>query len=208
MTAVLPTMALAGVLAGAALAGGGLAMAFVRLPLWVLPLAAGCALALALWLGGPASPADAIWSAALILPLTALAFIDAATRRLPDILSLALIALGLCRLAAQGDPVLPMAAAAAGLVALGLAIDRLAPDGAIGAGDILLAAAVMVWLGPGPLVELAVVLAILLWLHFLARAIWRLAMRRPGTDAGLPLAPAAALAVAALWIAALPQAAP
>lgn len=204
MTGTLPHWAFAAACMAAALAGTALARGFERLPAWAEAGAVLAAGLVALWFGNRVSGADAAWTAALILPLAALAATDAAAHRLPDLLSFALIGLGLARLAVAGDPVLPPAGAAAGLVLLGLAIDRYAPDGPVGAGDLLIAAAALVWLGIGPLLELFLLAAVLLWLHFLALTLLRLAGILPRAGGGVPFAPAFALSLSALWIAGLP----
>jgi prepilin signal peptidase PulO-like enzyme (type II secretory pathway) len=136
------------------------------------------------------------WSVVLITLLTALALIDAATHRLPDILSLALIALGLAQTAITGDPVWLRLIAAVLLVAMGLLTDRLFPDSPVGAGDFLLLAGVLCWLGFAPLLELAMLTAALLWVHWLI-----LLVVHRGRAGGAPLAPALALSCYALWLA-------
>jgi leader peptidase (prepilin peptidase)/N-methyltransferase len=136
------------------------------------------------------------WTCALLVPLTALALVDAVTRRLPDILTLAVLALGLARLATAGQPWVMPGMLALVWFAVGLLVDRLAPDGPIGAGDFLLLGAASVWLGIAALLELGLLTALLVWAHYLG--LW---LTGRATD-GVPLAPSMALSLLALWLAA------
>jgi leader peptidase (prepilin peptidase) / N-methyltransferase len=171
----------------------------VSLPIWAGALAMALVGAVTLGFGPPQGAQvgpQLAWSVVLITLLTALALIDAATHRLPDILSLALIALGLAQTAITGDPVWLRLIAAVLLVAMGLLTDRLFPDSPVGAGDFLLLAGVLCWLGFAPLLELAMLTAALLWVHWLI-----LLVVHRGRAGGAPLAPALALSCYALWLA-------
>ena len=194
----LPLVALAAL--AAAIGGMQLARVFdkVALPSWADPMAALATGAVVLTFGQPSSADLVLWSVALLVPLVALAAVDIATHRLPDILSLALIFLGLGR-TAWGDQNWQVSAAlAAALVATGLMVDRFTPKATVGAGDLLLLGAAIAWIGPEPMLELAIVATLLLWLQFLCVAVFSLIKNRaPGT--GMPLAPALALALTALW---------
>ena len=175
----------------------------VTLPRWAAPLAAIVGLGLVLGLGRPTALGPMLWTCALVAPLTALGAIDAATRQLPDLLTVPLIALGLARMALTGGPVALAGGIAIGLFLLALMVDRFAPDAAIGAGDILLAGVALAWLGPAPLLELAIFATLLLWLQFLVR-LARRGLGAGAADHGMPLAPAFSLALMALWLADLP----
>ncbi len=144
----------------ALMAGAGVMIAG-RLPDVAVPFRAAAAVAaltagMTLALGQPTAAGPALWSAALVLPLAALATVDAATRTLPDALTFAWAALALAHLWWTGAPLTAPLAGAAALVALGLLVDRLAPDAAVGAGDLLLLAGVILWLGFAPMLELAI----------------------------------------------------
>lgn len=192
MLPVLATMAAAGV-------GGWLATRFdgITLSGWALAIGPLLTGAMVLVIAVPSGPL--IWTLVLTLTLTALALIDAATHQLPDVLSVSLIGLGLAQVVLTGDPVWGRLTAAVLLVAFGLLSDRLAPQGAVGAGDFLLLAGAVSWLGFAPLLELAMLAALLLWAHFLLL----IGLRRCGMvrGTGVPLAPALALAWFALWLA-------
>jgi hypothetical protein len=198
------SLALAGVALAAAGAGAMLAMAFAPVPRMVQAGAALTAAALALAVG-PEAPTAAflIWTALLLVPLVAIALTDAATREIPDLLTLALAAGGLARLALSGGPVWPLALAALALALCGLAIDRFAPSAPVGAGDFLLVAGGLIWTGPLVLIELALICGVLLWLHWLV--LWALAMAGllpRDRLAGVPFAPSYAIALALMWFSA------
>lgn len=198
----MPGWAAALALSLAALAGMRLARRFegVSLPPWAdgvaLLMAGGLALAFP-----PPSPGALVWGMVLVLPLTALAAIDAATRRIPDLLSFLLILTGLGQTVISGGPVPLVALVTALLVLAGLASDWLLPDSAVGAGDLLLAAAAVAWVGLGPLLELLMIAAVLLWLHFLLALLLRAARPAPGAAGGVAMAPSLAVALAAVWLA-------
>jgi len=176
----------------------------VSLPLWAEGLSVAICGALVLWLGGAASLPHLLWTTALVLPLATLAAIDAATRQLPDMLSWLLSALGVAHLLATGAALATPVAAALFLVLSGLALDRFAPDSPVGAGDFLIAAVAVIWIGVTPLIELALIAAVLVWLHFLLLVLLRLAGLVRTEPGGAPLGPSLAIAIAALWIAAPP----
>jgi prepilin signal peptidase PulO-like enzyme (type II secretory pathway) len=176
----------------------------VAVPRWAPVAVAVLTAGLALALGQGTVLWPALWSAALVLPLAALATVDAATRTLPDALTFAWAALGMAHLWWTGAPLAAPLIAAAALVALGLLVDRLAPDAAVGAGDLLLLAGVILWLGFAPLLELAILAALILWAQLAARFVLA-RLRGAAVPQGLPLAPALALATLALWLADLPR---
>lgn len=98
----------------------------------------------------PVSLTFALWSAVLILVLSALTVMDAVTRTVPDLLTLPLIPLGVLHAQMSGAPGMVFALAALSVIALAVAgrvlIRR--SEGWIGEGDILLIAAAVAWFGP------------------------------------------------------------
>jgi leader peptidase (prepilin peptidase)/N-methyltransferase len=178
--------------AAAALAGLALAQPFEPGPgPWRRLAAAGAVLPALIVAPGGADAAFLAWTALLVTLLVALAAIDLASRTVPDLLSLPLIAFGLVHAWARG---LAAPALLALVVALVLAA-WLVPGRwrrGVGGGDVLLAAGALAWLGPGVAIDLAVLVSVFL----LPLAAW--ARARPG-GAGIPAAPAVAAAVATLW---------
>lgn len=137
---------------------------------------------------------------ALLALLAALAWIDGRERRLPDRLTLPLVALGLLLAAWRegGPPLAEAGGAALGFAvfwALGAAFHRARGVEGLGLGDAKLLAAAGAWLGAGalPLLVLAAALAALLFV-----AVARAAGRRVRRE--VAFGPWLALAFAALWL--------
>lgn len=156
---------------------------------------------------GPVPLGFALWSMVLILGLSGLAVIDAASRTVPDILTLPLIPLGLIHAQMNGAPSLVFAVAILGLVgaalALHLALRRQADW--LGAGDVLLLAGAVAWFGPANLPDLMFLTGLLLLTRL---GLGHLIDLRPatcvpvarGTDRALPLAPALGAAQLLIWM--------
>lgn len=148
----------------------------------------------------------ALWSVVLILGLTGLAVIDAATRTVPDLLCLPLIVLGLVHAEASEAPVAGYATTSIAILILGAIVARVAGGAArwIGGGDVLLLSGAAAWFGPAALPDLVIVASALL----LARlAVAPLIPVGPVTcipitrtpDRDLPLAPTLGTAQILLW---------
>lgn len=130
------------------------------------------------------------WSAFLFSILASLAWIDAISETVPDVLTLALVITGLAHAGAVGAVMLPIAGGAALLLLAGVLHGRLTGDlGWIGSGDFFLAAGIVAWFGPVQALDvLALTTAGLLFHSLIARR------------ASIALAPSLAAASALIWI--------
>jgi leader peptidase (prepilin peptidase) / N-methyltransferase len=185
-------------LAGATLAGLLLARRFEpatgRAAGIVLPLAIG----VAAYVLAPeqADPAFVAWSVALVTGLVALGAVDAASRSVPDALSIPMIAGGILHAWARGLPVLPMAVAVAVVIGVALAVSSVPSRlrHGIGGGDVLLLAGGLAWLGP----MVAVDIVLLTGAFLIPVFAWHLAAKSPFS--GVPVAPALGASTLLLWL--------
>ncbi len=130
------------------------------------------------------------WSALFFAILASLAWIDATTETVPDVLTLALVFTGLTHASAVGAVMLPIAGGAALLVLVGALHGRITGDlGWIGSGDFFLAAGIVAWFGPVHALDVLALTTVGLLFHSLIA-------RR----ASIALAPSLAAAAAFIWI--------
>lgn len=141
-------------------------------------------------LGAGHPPAFAGWTALFFALLAGLAWIDATTETVPDVLTLGLVAAGLAHAAAAGAELLSVAAAAGLVLVAGVLHDRLRGDrGWIGSGDFFLLAGVIAWFGPVLTLDVLAITSAGLMLHAL--------ISRRATTA---VAPSLAAAAALVWL--------
>ena len=132
----------------------------------------------------------AAWSACLFALLAGLAWTDALTETVPDVLTLGLVASGVAHAAASGADLAPIFAGGGLLLAAGVAQERLTGDrGWIGSGDFFLAAGILAWFGPVATLDVLAVTSAGLVLHALVA-------RRTRTA----VAPSLALGAAVIWV--------
>lgn len=130
------------------------------------------------------------WSAFLLAILAGLAWIDATTETVPDVLTLALVFTGLAHANAVGAVMLPIAGGAVLLLIVGVLHGRITGDlGWIGSGDFFLAAGIVAWFGPVHALDVLALTTVCLLFHSLMT-------RR----ASIALAPSLAAAAAFIWI--------
>lgn len=130
------------------------------------------------------------WSALLFAILASLAWIDATTETVPDVLTLALVFIGLAHASVVGAVMLPIAGGAALLILIGALHGRITGDlGWIGSGDFFLAAGIVAWFGPVHALEVLALTTVGLLFHSLIA-------RR----ASIALAPSLAVAATLIWI--------
>jgi len=187
---------------GVGVARAGRRLADRELPvhaLWILIGAAAVAVSSAL-AGAPTSIAP--FSLALGWILLALALVDAATSRLPNILTLPLVALGLLAtlwMPAETllDHVLGAAAGYGVFLGLALLYHRLRGQEGLGLGDAKLMGAAGAWLGwrPLPTVILLGCVGAFLWLAIRAVTKGRDSWREP-----LPFGPPLCAAIWLVWL--------
>lgn len=137
-----------------------------------------------------ASVAEASWAALLFALLASLAWIDAATETVPDLLTLALVASGVAHAASAGAALLPVAGTAALLLLAGVLHGRITGDrGWVGSGDFFLLAGIVAWFGPLATLDVLALASVALILHgILARR------------ATVVVAPSLAAAAALVWM--------
>lgn len=190
--------------AGAALAGlfRGVSMA----PAYVVA-ASLAPLGLA-WLMAPLPLALAplSWSLTLVAGLTCLGAFDAATRTVPDIVTIPMILLGVLHAASVGAPYLLFGLSAAALIVFAVLFHMLFRGRGIfiGGGDVLLAAGALAWFGPSLIPDVAILASLVLMLQLVPRLVRmpRANACVPATVTGpddLPLAPSFAFAQLVLW---------
>ena len=157
------------------------------------PGLAGAFAALGTVLGALLTGADPVhtgWSAFLFAILASLAWIDAASETVPDVLTLALVFTGLAHASAVGAVMLPIAGGAVLLLVVGAMHGRITGDlGWIGSGDFFLAAGIVAWFGPVHALDVLALTSLGLLFHSLIA-------RR----ASIALAPSLAAAAALIWI--------
>lgn len=189
---------LATALSCAAVAGVLLAALFEPAPGRILKIAVPLGVGGAAFLLAPAQAdlAFVAWSAVLVTGLVALAAVDAASRSVPDALSIPMIAMGLLHAWSRGLPVLTMAATVAVVIGAALAVSLLPSRlrRGIGGGDVLLLAGGLAWLGPTVAVDIIILTAALLIPAFA----WRLAGKSSLSD--VPVAPALGASTLLLWL--------
>ncbi|MEO0379734.1 MAG: prepilin peptidase [Pseudomonadota bacterium] len=157
-------------------------------PCLVATVAALATFAAALTTG--ADLANTGWTALLFAILASLAWIDAVSETVPDVLTVALVFTGLAHASAVGAAVLPIGAAAVLLLTVGVLHGRITGDlGWIGSGDYFLAAGVVAWFGPTQALEVLALTTLGLLFHSLIA-------RR----ASIALAPSLAAAAALTWV--------
>ena len=136
------------------------------------------------------SPAFAGWTALFFGLLAGLAWIDATTETVPDVLTLGLVMAGLAHAAAADTYLPPIAAAAVLTLMAGLLHDMLRGDrGWIGSGDFFLVAGIFAWFGPGLTLDVLAITSAGLMLHGL--------ITRRATTA---VAPSLAASAALVWL--------
>lgn len=147
-------------------------------------------LAAAALLGTGHSVAFAGWTALFFGLLASLAWIDATTETVPDVLTLGLVTFGLAHAVAAGAHLWPIAAGAVLTLIAGLLHDMLRGDrGWIGSGDFFLVAGIIAWFGPVLTLDVLVVTSAGLLLHGLVA-------RR----ATVAVAPSLAASAALIWL--------
>lgn len=130
------------------------------------------------------------WSMVLFAILASLAWIDATTETVPDVLTLALVVSGVAHASFVGALVLPIAGAVIALLLSGVLHAKITGDlGWIGSGDFFLAAGIVAWFGPLQALEVLALTTIGLLFHSLLT-------RR----LSIALAPSLATAAAIIWI--------
>ena len=130
------------------------------------------------------------WTILLFSLLACLAWTDALTETVPDVLTLALVASGLIHAAATGLPYLGYFAASGLLLTIGLLHAHLTGDeGWIGSGDFFLIAGINAWFGPVLVLDILALSSIGLLLHGII-------VRR----AAIALSPSVACAAAIIWL--------
>lgn len=154
--------------------------------------AAGAAalLAVAGYLPGDAHATHVAWTALHFAILAGLAWTDAVTETVPDILTLALVVTGVVHAFSVGAGMWPVAGGAALVLLLGVVHGKVTGDrGWIGSGDFFLVAGVVAWFGPVVTLDVLALASLILPLHGL--------LARRTTVA---VAPALAAASAIIWI--------
>lgn len=130
------------------------------------------------------------WTILLFSLLACLAWTDALTETVPDVMTLALVASGLIHAAATGLPYLGYLAISGLLLAIGLLHSHLTGDeGWIGSGDFFLIAGINAWFGPVLVLDILALGSMGLLLHGLI-------VRR----AAIALSPSVACAAAIIWL--------
>lgn len=159
----------------------------------ITPGLVAAAAAFATFASALATGADLVhsgWSAFLFAILASLAWIDATTETVPDVLTLALVFTGLAHASAVGAVMLPIAGGAVLLIVVGALHGRITGDlGWIGSGDFFLAAGIVAWFGPVHALDVLALTTVGLLFHSLIA-------RR----ASIALAPSLAAAAAFIWI--------
>lgn len=156
----------------------GLAAAFAALVTFTGYLAVGT------------DPVHIGWSAFLFAILASLAWFDATTETVPDVLTLALVITGIGHAGAVGASMLPIAGGAVALLVVGVLHGRITGDqGWIGSGDFFLAAGIVAWFGPVHALDVLALSTVALLFHSLIA-------RRTS----IAFAPSLAAAAAFIWI--------
>ncbi len=144
----------------------------------------------AAWLLTDAASHALAWTFLLFSLLAGLAWIDAATETVPDVLTLALVATGLAHAAASGQPIIGYLAGSALMLIIGVIHGYLTGDkGWIGSGDFFLIAGIIAWFGPILVLDVLALTSVGLVLHGIV-------VRR----ATIALAPSLASAAALIWL--------
>lgn len=161
---------------------------------------------LAIFFAAKPIPADlAFWTFMIVVVLSALSVMDAATRTVPDLLTVPMIIFGVIHAKISGYSPVMFGGFALAVIALGLAGQYLLREQTwIGGGDILLVAGAVAWFGPALLPDLMLVTGVLLLVRV---AIERLATPSPAScvpgampkDTGIPLAPSLGAAQLLIW---------
>lgn len=130
------------------------------------------------------------WSSLLFAILASLAWIDATSETVPDVLTLSLVFAGLMHANTVGAAMLPIAGGSSLLLIVGVLHGRITGDlGWIGSGDFFLAAGIVAWFGPVHALDVLALTTVSLLFHSLIA-------RR----ASIALAPSLAAAAALIWI--------